>query len=123
MPRLLTVISIARRLGEKSVIAAALLLIIATGAKAQVVRGDADFVMASGSYVEKPRGCKHFVCVHATTATEVVEGNSESVCYLMEVQAVAKESVSVPTNAMAVQNSDQNGVTAITSFYAGGGWN
>jgi hypothetical protein len=111
------VISIARRFGGQFVIAAALLFIVATGTKAQVVRGDADFVMASGSYVENHEGVSVF-CVHATTAAEVVKGNSAGVCYMTEVQALAKESVFVATNVMEVQDWDQNGVTAITSFYA-----
>jgi hypothetical protein len=117
MARLLTVNSSARRLVEKILIAASLLLIVATGANAQEVRGDADFVAASGSYVENHEGVSVF-CVHATTATEVVKGNSVGVCYMTEVQAPAKESVFVATNVMEVQNWDQNGVTAITSFYA-----
>jgi len=55
------------------------------------VNGNAGGLMASGIWDESHEGVGLF-CVHATNVVEVARGSGEALCFLTEVQAIAKDS-------------------------------
>jgi len=81
------------------------------------VTGSADGVSASGVWEESHEGVSLF-CAHVTNAVEVTKGHREGMCFLTEVQAIAKDSAVVSTNLFVIQAWDKHGLTAITTFYA-----
>jgi len=83
----------------------------------ETVNGSSDGVIASGVWQESHEGVGLY-CVHVTNAVEVTKGHSESACFMTEVQAIAKDAPDVTTNVLVVQEWDDRGLKAITTFYA-----
>jgi hypothetical protein len=83
----------------------------------QTVNGNIDAAFAVGKWKESHEGVTLF-CDRATTQKDVLEGNSNGVCFLTEAQASAKDSVVMSTNTFAVTAWDEHSLTAATEFYA-----
>jgi len=90
--------------------------------QAQTVNGNVEAAFAVGKWRESHEGVTVY-CVRVTTQKEVLKGNSNGVCFLTEAQASAKDSVTMSTNTFAVTSWDENGLTALTEFYADKGGN
>jgi hypothetical protein len=92
-------------------------LLFCFSAQAQTVNGSKDAAFAIGKWKESHEGVSLF-CVRVTSTKEVVKGNSNAVCFLSEAQGIAKDSAVMSTNTFAVTSWDENGLAAVTEFYA-----
>lgn len=88
-----------------------LLLSSACFGQAPGVHGNADQVFALGAWTETHERISLF-CGHVTTPKEVTKGNSESLCFLTEVDGDKP----LATNFFSVEKWDDRGLTATTKF-------
>ncbi len=93
------------------------LLFVSRQTNAQPVNGNINAVFAVGKWKESHEGAS-LVCVRVTTQKDVVKGNSTAACFLTEAQAIAKDSVTMSTNAFDILSWDEHSLTAATEFYA-----
>lgn len=94
-----------------------LLLALSAAASAQAVNGNINAAFAVGKWKESHEGVS-LVCVRVTTQKDVIKGNSTGACFLTEAQAIAKDSVTMSTNAFDIMSWDEHSLTAATDFYA-----